>query len=247
MDNDDFSRHSRTELWLYDLSLDPATRIAGALLIIIGSALGAMLGILLISADPSDILGTIDDSSGTSDVDGLVISALLDNSSGGDPVEGVVVQILDMNRLEISRDTTDSGGRFSLDEIARHSSILRIEHPGNITVEILLIPGDYAQISITLTPGSGLYEEDMRGESHLGESVFIGTFIAVITLLVGLAGISGGFAAYSGDHYRRTWWLTFFGLFSRGMIFIGPLLILIGLGMIYLCRDQFTDYNPVAD
>jgi hypothetical protein len=87
----------------------------------------------------------------------------------------------------------------------------------------------------------------MRGESHLGESVFIGTFIAVITLLVGLAGISGGFAAYSGDHYRRTWWLTFFGLFSRGMIFIGPLLILIGLGMIYLCRDQFTDYNPVAD
>ena len=247
MDNDDFSRHSRTELWLYDLSLDPATRIAGALLIIIGSALGAMLGILLISADPSDILGTIDDSSGTSDVDGLIISALLDNSSGGDPVEGVVVQILDMNRLEISRDTTDSGGRFSLDEIARHSSILRIEHPENITVEILLIPGDYAQISITLTPGSGLYEKDMRGESHLGESVFIGTFIAVITLLAGLAGISGGFAAYSGDHYHRTWWLTFFGLFSRGMIFIGPLLILIGLGMIYLCRDQFTDYNPVAD
>jgi hypothetical protein len=247
MDDDDFSRHSRTELWLYDLSLDPATRVAGALLIIMGSALGAMLGILLISADPSDVLGTIDNSEGTSDVDGLVISALLDNSSGGDPIEGVVVKILDMNRLEISQDTTDSGGRFSFDEIARHSSIILVEHPGNITVEILLIPGDHAQIPITLTPGSGLIEKDMRGESHLGESVFIGTFIAVITLLAGLAGIAGGFAAYSGDHYRRAWWLTFFGLFSRGMIFIGPLFILLGLGMIYLCRDQFTDYNPVTD
>jgi hypothetical protein len=26
------------------------------------------------------------------------------------------------------------------------------------------------------------------------------------------------------------------------MIFIGPLLILIGLGLMYLTRDQFTDY-----
>jgi len=36
-------------------------------------------------------------------------------------------------------------------------------------------------------------------------------------------------------------------LFSRGMIFIGPLLILLGLGLMYMTRDQFTDYNLSED
>ena len=44
------------ELWLHDLSIDPATRVAGAILIISGSALGAMLGVLLMAADPADIM-----------------------------------------------------------------------------------------------------------------------------------------------------------------------------------------------
>ena len=87
----------------------------------------------------------------------------------------------------------------------------------------------------------------MRGESDLSESVFVGLFVAAVTLITGLAGIVGGLEVYNGDKYRRSWWLTFLGLFSRGMIFIGPLLILLGLGLMYMTRDQFTDYNLSGD
>ena len=230
------------ELWLHDLSIDPATRVAGAILIILGSSLGAMLGVLLMAADPADIMGQIGEGQSSDTVNGLVISSL-DNNSGGDPIEGVLIELLNEDRTTIGSDITDSGGRFSIIDAPRQSSILYVQHPDNNTVEILLVPGDHSQIVVTLEPGDGFIGPiDMRGDSNLADSVFVGFFIAAITLLTGLAGIVGGLEAYNGNKYNRSWWLTFFGLFSRGMIFIGPLLILIGLGLMYLTRDQFTDY-----
>ena len=158
------------------------------------------------------------------------------------------MELLNEDRTLISTDITDSGGRFNIEDVPRSSSILYVQHPDNKTVEILLVPGDHSQISVTLTPGDGLIGPiDMRGESDLSESVFVGLFIAVVTLITGLAGIVGGLEVYNGDKYSRSWWLTFFGLFSRGMIFIGPLLILLGLGLMYMTRDQFTDYNLSED
>ena len=238
----DEDNDSGFELWLHDLSIDPATRVAGAILIILGSALGAMLGVLLMAADPADIMGQIGEGQSSDTVNGLVISSL-DNNSGGDPIEGVLIELLNEDRTTIGSDFTDSGGRFSIIDVPRQSSILYVQHPENNTVEILLVPGDHSQIVVTLEPGDGFIGPiDMRGESNLADSVFVGFFIAAITLLTGLAGIVGGLEAYNGNKYNRSWWLTFFGLFSRGMIFIGPLLILIGLGLMYLTRDQFTDY-----
>ena len=242
--DDEFDDYSAMELWLHDLSIDSATRVAGALMIFVGSLLGAILGVALISADVGEILsGQLDSSDGVANVNGIVSTALEDNTTGGDPVEGVRVSVLDFDDLEIGHDITDSGGRFSVEDVPRRSSTLLVDHPGNVTVRILLVPGDHAQISVTLTPGDGLYEYDMTGESHLGESVLIGTTIAGLTLLAGLAGMVGGLEAYRGNHYRRTWWLSFFGLWSRGMLFLGPLFILLGMGMTHLARDQFTDYT----
>ena len=238
----DEDNDSGFELWLHDLSIDPATRVAGAILIILGSALGAMLGALHMAADPADIMGQIGEGQSSDTVNGLVISSL-DNNSGGDPIEGVLIELLNEDRTTIGSDFTDSGGRFSITDVPRQSSILYVQHPENNTVEILLVPGDHSQIVVTLEPGDGFIGPiDMRGDSNLADSVFVGFFIAAITLLTGLAGIVGGLEAYNGNKYNRSWWLTFFGLFSRGMIFIGPLLILIGLGLMYLTRDQFTDY-----
>ena len=230
------------ELWLHDLSIDPATRVAGAILIILGSALGAMLGVLLMAADPADIMGQIGADESSDTVNGVVISSL-SNNTGGDPIEGVLIELLNEDRTTIDSDLTDSGGRFSIVDVPRQSSILYIQHPDNKTVEILLVPGDHSQIIVTLEPGDGFIGPlDMRGESNLADSVFVGFFVAAVTLLSGLAGIVGGLEAYNGNKYNRSWWLAFFGLFSRGMIFIGPLLILIGIGFMYLTRDQFTDY-----
>ena len=44
------------EFFMDDISEEPSTRVAGAILIIIGSLLGVQLGILLISGNPDDIL-----------------------------------------------------------------------------------------------------------------------------------------------------------------------------------------------
>lgn len=241
---DEIDDYSALELWLHDLSVDSTTRLAGALMIFVGSLLGVLLGIVLISTNVGEILaGQLDGSDGLADVDGIVSIALEDSTTGGEPAEGVRVNILDSSELEIGHDITDSGGRFSIDDIPRRPSTLLVDHPGNRTVKILLVPGDHAQISVTLTPGEGVDEYDMSGESHLSESVLIGSTIAALTLLAGLAGMVGGLEAFRGDRYRRTWWLSFFGLWSRGMLFIGPMFILLGMGMTHLARDQFTDYR----
>ena len=228
--------------FLEDLSHDPSTRLAGAILIIAGSLMGAMLGILLISADPGEVLsGTLESTDRYADVSGIVNSALTDNKSGGEPVEGVTVRLLNEDGTTSGREVeTDSNGRFTIPEVLRTPSILYVSHPGNNTTKVLLIPGDHAQIAITLTPGNGEQTLDMRGQSHLGESVLIATSIAILTLILGLAGISGGVEAYRGSSYRRAWWLSFLGLWSRGMIFIGPLLILIGMALITLTKEQFS-------
>ena len=103
-----------------------------------------------------------------------------------------------------------------------------------------MVPGDNAQIAVTLTPGNGEQIIDILGESHLGEAVSLATAIAALTILLGLAGCYGGVEAYRGSSYRRSWWLAFLGLWSRGMIFIGPLLILTGMGLVTLTREQFS-------
>ena len=144
------------ELWLHDLSIDPATRVAGAILIILGSALGAMLGVLLMAADPADIMSQIGEDQSSDSVNGIVISSLEDNNTGGDPIEGVLVELLNEDRTSIGSDITDSGGRFSIVDVPRQSSILYVQHSGNYTVEILLVPGDHSQIVVTLEPGDGL-------------------------------------------------------------------------------------------
>ena len=241
---DEFDDYSAMELWLHDLSVDSATRVAGGLMIFLGSLLGLLLGIALISTNVGEILsGQLDGSDGVADVNGIVSTALQDSETGGEPAEGVSVSVIDSQGLVIGQDQTDSGGRFSVKDIPRRASTLLVEHPENRTVQITLVPGDHAQISVTLTPGDGLDEFDMSGESHLSESVLIGSVIAAMTLLAGLAGMVGGLEAYRGDRYRKTWWLAFFGLWSRGMLFVGPMLILLGMGMVTLSRDQFTDYS----
>ena len=240
MSDDGESKRTRFEWWLEDLSTDPATRVAGAVLIIFGSILGIMTGSLHITADIGEVLsGQIDDSGVKADVNGAVFSALIDNSSGGDGMEDVTVVLYDDDGLEIGRDVTDSGGRFYIEDVPRKSSKIVVEHPDHIIKWILLVPGDHTQIIITLSEGEGVEETDMRGESFLSESVLITTIIGSVTLLTGIAGLLGGVEAYNGKSHFRTQFLAYLGLWSQGLMFIGPLFILMGMGLSYLSRKQF--------
>ncbi len=230
------------EYFLEDMAGEPSTRVAGAILIIIGSLLGVQLGILLVSANPDEILSsTLDSSDEYSDVSGIVISELSGNDSGGEPIEGVRVRLLSIEGATTGKESfTDSNGRFSIPEIRRESALLSFTHPGNNTTKLYFVPGDEAQIVITMSEGNGENVIDMRGESHQAQSVSIATAIALLTVLLGLTGFYGGVEAYRGNSYRRSWWLSFLGLWSRGMIFIGPLLILIGMGLVTLSKEQFS-------
>tara|TARA_B100000287_G_scaffold124366_2_gene116340 strand:- start:8535 stop:9290 length:756 start_codon:yes stop_codon:yes gene_type:complete len=230
------------EYFLEDMSYEPSTRIAGAIMIIVGSIMGAQLGVLLISATPDEILsGNLDSSEDFSDVHGIVNSALEGNSSGGGPMEGVRVRLLSEEGAITGKETvTDSNGRFSIPEVNRKPFLLSFTHPGNNTTKYYFIPGDNAQIVITMSPGNGENVIDARGESYLSQSVLISTAIAFLTFLLGLAGVFGGIEAYRGNNYRRSWWLSFLGLWSRGMIFIGPFLILVGMSLVTLSKEQFS-------
>ena len=103
--DDEYEGHSAMELWLHDLSVDSATRVAGGLMIFIGSLLGLLLGIALISANVGEVLsGQLDGSDGVADVNGIVSTALQDSGTGGDPAEGVSVSIIDSQGLVVGQD-----------------------------------------------------------------------------------------------------------------------------------------------
>ena len=227
------------EYFMEDISEEPSTRVAGAILIIIGSLLGVWLGILLVSGNPDEILSATPDS--YSDVSGIVISERTGNDSGGEPVEGVRVRLLSIEGATTGKETfTDSDGRFTVLEVRREPAILSFTHSGNNTTKLYFVPGDEAQIVITMSEGNGENVIDRRGESYQSTSVSISTAIALMTVLLGLLGVYGGVEAYRGNSYRRSWWFSFLGLWSRGMIFIGPLLILIGMGLVTLSKEQFS-------
>ena len=230
------------EYFIEDISEEPSTRVAGAILIIIGSLIGVQLGILLISGTPDEILSaTLDSSEEYSDVSGIVISERTGNDSGGEPVEGARVRLLSVEGATTGKETlTDSDGRFTVIEVRRVPYLLSFTHSGNNTTKLFFVPGDEAQLVITMSEGNGENIIDRRGESYQSNSVSIATAIALMTVFLGLLGVYGGVEAYRGNSYRRAWWLSFLGLWSRGMIFIGPLLILIGMGLVTLSKEQFS-------
>ena len=64
-----------------------------------------------------------------------------------------------------------------------------------------------------------------------------------MTLLFALVGFFAAAEAQRGVKYRRTKYLCGIALFSRGLIFFGPLLILFGMALLAIAREQFLDQN----
>ena len=222
----------------------PVVRKIAIILIMAGSLLGLLFGVLLISADPSDLLsnptGIVD---GEAVVAGLLVNEITEDGEGGEYLEGVEVKLLDENEELISRTFTDQNGRFMFEEQTRQTRIVEVRTDGNITEQRILIPGEVTQLTITMRAGSGTNNVDLRMESTLQDSVEVGTAVAIFTVITAAIGFGGAMEALRGNSYRRTQWLSGIALFSRGGVFIGPGLILAGMALNRIARRQFEDWN----
>ena len=215
-------------------------------LIVAGSLLGLWFGFLLFASDPHDVLENplfIDKNTAT--VNGQILTALDDeNLTGGDPIEGIQVLLLNIDDEPTSHSAyTNRDGRFSMEDVPHNSFILKVSHSGNKTLRITFNPGDQADLSLTLTPGEGTIEEDLRRDSHLDSAVLLASVVASLTVIAALLGFVGAAEARRGKNYRRTQYLCGLALFSRGGIFIGPMLILAGMGMLSATKRHFDDFD----
>ncbi|MBT4059816.1 MAG: carboxypeptidase regulatory-like domain-containing protein [Euryarchaeota archaeon] len=230
-------RERSEEAWILNLAV---------LLIIVGSAIGAASGALLISADPRDLVSSdIFSQTDDAEVHGLILSELDSaNSSGGEGIEGVDIEIFRIiDDYSEGRTETNSEGRFTFLGVSREDMILRVSLDGYVTIERILSPGEIPDLTLTLVEGDGVDSDDLREPSNLASAIQLSTAIAIITLISAAIGVVGGMEARRCLKYRRTQWICGIGLFSRGGIFFGPLLILLGMALLMLAKNQFADQS----
>jgi hypothetical protein len=214
-------------------------RIA-ATLILIGSILGMVTGGLILQGNPSDLLTSpLFNNSESVDVHGLIID------ESGDIVINATIELVDLKDNLVIQDTmSDENGRFLFTGIIVKKSLLRISKEGHITVERTFVPQEIGVDAITLNSGDGIREEDddsiAQGWS-LEAAVSLSTIIGLFTLATSLIGVHASIEARRGKKYRRAQYLAGIGIFSRGLIIFGPILILCGMGLLILSKDGFED------
>ena len=220
----------------------PTVRRIAIVLIVAGSLLGLWFGVLSIAADPSDILGdNIQSLNADQIISGLIVTEIIDGDSGGDTPEGVEVRLLSSSGELVDRKFTDQDGRFQFSNQTTEVRIIEVQSDGNITERRVLVPGEVSQLTITLRAGDGVNEVDLRRVSNLEDSVRLGTIVAFFTVFSSALGFGAAMETLRGNSYRRAQWLSGLALFSRGGVFIGPGLILGGMALNRLAKQQFSD------
>jgi len=220
----------------------PTVRRIAIVLIVAGSLLGLWFGVLSIAADPSDILGDNTQSLNADQIiSGLIVTEIIDGDSGGDTPEGVEVRLLSSSGELVDRKFTDQDGRFQFSNQTTEVRIIEVQSEGNITERRVLVPGEVSQLTITLRAGDGVNEVDLRRVSNLEDSVRLGTIVAFFTVFSSALGFGAAMETLRGNSYRRAQWLSGLALFSRGGVFIGPGLILGGMALNRLAKQQFSD------
>ena len=207
-------------------------------LIFIGSVLGIITGLLLLQGNPAELLNNTLESDRPVDVYGIVLEA-----ESGDSMEGVLIQLLDEDTgLLIQETQTNSYGYYKFENVVSSPHVLRVSTDTFITVERTFTPDSATQAPFTLSKGNGTLEEDFRQTNSgwsLENAIALSTGIALVTILAGVLGLKAAVDTRAANNYRRTQYLAGFALFSRGFIVFGPFLILCGMGLMILARDEF--------
>lgn len=212
-----------------------------ASLILIGSIFGMATGALILNGNPDELLNsTLFETTDTVDITGLAVEAV-----DGNGVENVTIQLLRFGTDEVIAETlTDGYGYFNFKQVITQATTLKVISDGYVTVERDFIPEEAGVRPITMTPGNGeRYENHIpnSGGWTLESAVGLSTAIGIITVISALIGFQAAFEVRRAKHYRRTQYLAGLSLFSRGLIVFGPLLILTGMILLVIAKQQFSD------
>ena len=212
-----------------------------ASLILIGSMFGMATGALILNGSPDELLNsTLFETTETVDVTGIAVEAV-----EGNGVANVTVQLLRFGTNEkIGETLTDEYGYFTFQNVLTQPTTMMVMSEGYDTVERDFIPEEAGVRPITMTPGDGeRFENDISDSDGwtLESAVALSTVIGVITVVSAFVGFQAADEVRRAKHYRRTQYLAGISLFSRGLIVFGPLLILIGMILLVVAKEQFSD------
>ena len=231
---------------LLQLEMDDKSRIRklASILILIGSILGIFSGGIILQGNPSELLNSsVFDQTQSVDITGQTLDL------EGHGIYNVSIILLDYDSSETIQSTlTNDNGYFQLKNVKADRMILRVSLDGYDTIERTFDAVDGFMQPFTMKNGSELVTEDFVTEESgwsLEAAVGLSTFIGVMTILTGIVGIQASIETKRAKRYRRTQYLAGISLFSRGLIIFGPLLILAGMGLLVLTKEQFEDVEEV--
>ena len=245
---------SQSELMLEEYSFDAMMefeyddkarlRKLAAVLILVGSLLGIFSGGIILQGNPSELLNSsLFEQSQSVDITGQTLDI------EGQAIFNASIELVDYESSETLQVTyTNDNGYFQLKNVKAETMLLRVSLEGYNTIERTFDAVDGIMQPFTMKNGSEITKETIQSEDSgwsLEAAVGLSTFIGVMTIITGIVGIQASVETRRAKRYRRTQYLAGISLFSRGLILFGPILILVGMGLLTLTKEQFEDTEEV--
>jgi len=219
-------------------------RKLAAVLILVGSLLGIFSGGIILQGNPSELLNSsLFEQTQSVDITGQALDI------EGQAIFNASIELLDYESSETLQVTyTNDNGYFQLKDVKSETMLLRVSLEGYNTIERTFDAVDGIMQPFTMKNGSEITKETVQSEDSgwsLEAAVGLSTFIGVMTIITGIVGIQASVETRRAKRYRRTQYLAGISLFSRGLILFGPILILVGMGLLTLTKEQFEDTEEV--
>ena len=219
-------------------------RVIVAVLILVGSILGIISGGILLQGNPDELLNSsLFNEVETVDITGQVLTV------DGVTLENASVELFEDGSVQYLQSTTsDENGYFQFYNVEPEMMKIMVIIDGYVSEERTFLAENGLIKPFTMEEGnsSNVNQESYRGSDggwSLEAAVALSPFLGVITIITGFVGIQASVEVRRGTRYRRTQYLAGIGLFSRGLIWIGPILILAGMALNSLVKEQYEDFT----
>ena len=218
-------------------------RMAAALIILIGSILGIISGGILLQGNPDDLLNSsLFNEAETVDITGQILN------SQGVTINNVTIELSEHNsNVIIQSVSTNEDGYFQIYNVKPEIMEITVIKEEYNSIERTFRAEDGLMSPFTMKEGnsSTITKEDTVGNEEgwsLEAAVALSTFLGVLTVITGFLGVQASVEVRRAKKYRRTQYLAGISLFSRGLIWIGPILILAGMALNSLVKEQYEDF-----